>query len=299
MSSPAVASEPAVADLRRGVLLMLATTFMFVSLDAMAKYLSQTHPVLQVVWARYFFHALVLVVLLRGTLPMHVRTRKPVLQLLRSALLLATTALFFLGLRSLKLVDASSIMLAGPLLVTALSMPLLGEQVGPRRWGAVLVGFVGALVIVRPGTGMMQPAAVFPLMAVVCYAGYQIATRRLSRHDSAVTSIIWTASVGGLFTTIVLPWNWVTPDAFGWLLMVALGALGAASHYTLIRALSIAPAAFVAPFGYTNMIWSTSVGVLVFAELPDAWTLIGAAIIIASGLYVLRREHVLRTTGPA
>lgn len=294
MLNPSAAPEPTSADIRRGVLLMLATTFMFVTMDSIAKYLSQTYPVVQVVWARYFFHALVLVALLRGSLPMHLRTRKPLLQLLRSGLLLVTTVLFFLGLRSLKLVDASSIMFAGPLLVTALSMPLLGERVGPRRWTAVLVGFCGALVIVRPGSGTMQPAVVYPLLAVVCYAGYQIITRQLSRHDSAVTTIIYTASVGGLVTSAALPWFWVSPDALAWLLMAAIGVFGAAGHYMLIRALSTAPAAFVAPFGYSSLLWSTSIGFLVFAEVPDGWTLGGAAIIISSGLYVLHREQALR-----
>ena len=301
MSTPATpsklvpaAADPSATDLRRGIALMLLTTFMFVSLDVLAKYLTQSYPVVQAVWARYFFHAVLLVALLRGRLPGYLPTRKPLLQLVRSALLLATTLLFFMGLRSMKVVDASSIMFAGPLLVTALSMPLLGERVGPRRWTAVVIGFCGALVIVRPGTGMMQPAAVYPLMAVCCYALYQITTRQLARHDSSVTTLIYTAVVGGLVTTALLPWNWVTPDAFAWLLMAGLGVLGAGGHYTLIRALSHAPAAIVAPLGYTSLLWSTSLGYLVFGNLPDAWTLAGAGIIIGSGLYVLRRERVLR-----
>lgn len=297
MLKPAVGNgEVSPADLRRGVLLMLATTFMFVSLDAVAKHLTQSYPVVQVVWGRYFFHALALAVLLRQRLPVHLASARPVLQLVRSALLLVTTVLFFLGLRTLKLVDASSIMFAGPLLVTALSMPLLGERVGPRRWAAVLVGFCGALVIVRPGTGMMQASAIYPLLAVVCYAFYQIITRQLSRHDSSITTIIYTAAVGGLVTTAALPWNWVTPGVVDWLLMALIGVLGAAGHFSLIRALSAAPAALVAPFGYSSLIWSTSLGFLVFAETPDAWTLVGAGIIITSGLYVLRREQTLRET---
>ena len=290
-------ADPGAADIRRGIALMLATTCMFVSLDVLAKYVTQSYPVVQAVWARYFFHGVLLVALLRGRLPAHFRTRRPMLQLVRSALLLATTLLFFLGLRSMKVVEASSIMFAGPLLVTALSMPLLGEHVGPRRWTAVVFGFCGALVIVRPGTGMMQPAAVYPLLAVYCYALYQIATRQLARHDSSVTTLVYTAVVGGLVTTALLPWNWVTPDAFAWLLMAGLGVFGAAGHYLLIRALSCAPAAVIAPFGYSSLLWSTSLGFLVFGELPDAWTLAGAGIIIASGLYVLRRERVLREGG--
>lgn len=291
---PAPAGDLSARDLRRGIALMLLTTFMFVSLDVLAKYITQSYPVVQAVWARYFFHAVLLVVILGRRLPTYLPTRKPLLQLVRSALLLVTTLLFFLGLRSMKVVDASSIMFAGPLLVTALSMPLLGERVGPRRWSAVVVGFCGALVIVRPGTGMMQPAAVYPLLAVCCYAFYQIITRQLSRHDSSVTTLIYTAVVGGLVTSALLPWNWVTPDALTWLLMAGLGVLGAAGHYTLIRALSYAPAAVVAPLGYTSLLWSTSLGFLVFGDLPDAWTLGGAGIIIASGLYVLRRERTLR-----
>jgi drug/metabolite transporter (DMT)-like permease len=275
---------------------MVLTALLFIAVDSVAKHLTQRYSIVEVVWARFSFHALFVVILIRGKLRLHLRTRRLGLQLARSFLMLATTALFFAGLRALALVDAVSIMYAGPLMVTALSVPLLGEHVGARRWGAVLVGFCGALVIIRPGTGTMQSAALFPLLAVLAYALYQIATRRLSRHDSSVTTLLYTASVGALVSSICVPFYWVTPTLTDWGWMALLGLLGGAGHFTLIKALSLAPVSTIAPFAYTNLVWSVSIGYLAFAEVPDRWTLFGAGIIIVSALYVFQRERKLKAT---
>lgn len=272
---------------------MVLTALLFIGVDSVAKYLTQRYSIVEVVWARFSFHALFVVVLVRGNLHLHLRTQRLGLQLTRSFLMLATTALFFAGLRSLALVDATSIMYAGPLMVTALSVPLLGERVGPRRWGAVLLGFCGALVIVRPGTGAMHPAAVFPLLAVLAYALYQIATRTLSQHDSSVTTLLYTASVGAFASSLAVPFYWVTPTPADWGWMALLGMLGGAGHFTLIKALSVAPVSTIAPFAYSNLIWSVSIGYLAFTEVPDRLTLLGAAIIIGSALYVFQRERKL------
>ena len=268
--------------------------FLFVSMDTLAKYLTQTYPVLQVVWARFFFHAVWLALYLRGQLPRYLRSQRLGLQLGRGVCLVATTFLFFSAIALLPLAEASAIMLVGPLVVTALSVPLLGEHVGPRRWVSVAVGFGGALIIIRPGTEVMQWASLLPLAAACIYGLYQISTRVLSRHDPPFTTLLYTVSVGLPLTTLLLPWIWVWPDAWGWLLMACVGLLGGLSHFTLIKAFSVAPAVVVTPFSYSNMIWAISLGFVVFNELPDRWTVIGASIIAASGLYIFYREQKLK-----
>ncbi len=282
------------AQRRNSILLVLLATLLFVSLDSIAKYLTHTYPIVQVVWARYAFHALIVVLMLRSELVRHLRTHRLALQITRSFFLLGATAAFFAAVRSMKLVDASAITMAGPLLVTALSVPFLKESVGPRRWTAVAVGFLGALLIIRPGTGMMHPAAIFPVLAMVSYAFYQITTRILSRYDSATTTLIYTTVAGGAVTSAAVPFFWITPDPSGWMLMALLGFFGWAGHFSLIKALSSAPVSILAPFSYTALVWTVSLGFLIFGELPDRWTVIGALIIIGSGIYVLHRERSVR-----
>jgi drug/metabolite transporter (DMT)-like permease len=214
---------------------------------------------------------------------------------LRSALLFATTALFFIGLSKVPLADATAVMMVAPLLVTALAVPLLGERVGPRRWASVLVGFCGALIVVRPGAGMASSGALFPLAAAFAYAGYQIATRVVARSDPPLTTLLHSALVGAVIASFAVPYFWTAPDVLGWLLLAAIGLLGGLGHYALIRAFQVAPANLLAPFGYTNLVWATLFGFLLFGDLPDEATLGGAAIIIASGLYVLHRERRQRS----
>lgn len=282
----------AAVESRRGIAWMLITMLLFVTMDTVAKYLARDYPVPQVVWARFFFHALLLALLLGPRLRTTAITRRPGLQFLRSALLTVTTILFFTGLSYLPLADASALMQIGPLVVTALSMPLLAEQVGVRRWAGVVIGFVGALIIVRPGADAMQPAAFFPLAAATSYGLYQIATRMLSRTDAPLTTLFYTPAIGALAMSAVLPFFWTTPDMAGWALMALIGLIGGVSHFTLIKAFTSAPAATVAPFGYTSLIWATLYGLAIFGDFPDLWTIAGASIIAGSGLYILHREHL-------
>ena len=270
---------------------MMLTIFLFVSMDTIGKYLTEAYPVLQVTWARFFFHAFWLVLLLRWRLLAAVRTRRPVLQLSRGLLMLLANTLFIAGVSIMPLVDTNAILLLSPLVVTALSVPLLGEQVGPRRWACVVLGCVGALIVIRPGAGVAQWAALLPLGAACCFALYQIATRVLSYSDPPLTTLCYTVSVGAPVTTLAMPWVWVAPDWQGWLLMAAMGMLGGVSHFTLIKAFTAAPPAVVSPFSYTNLLWATLLGFLVFGELPDRWTVVGASLIIASGLYAFWREQ--------
>jgi len=270
---------------------MLATMGLFVSMDAIAKVLTETLPTGQIVWGRFVFHALFVVVFLNRRLVATLRAGRPGLQLLRSAFLLITTAFFFLGLKFLGLATMSAIMFVTPLMVTLLSMPILGEKVGWRRITSVLVGFAGALIIIRPGSDAVGLAALLPLAAALLNAAYHLATRVLSRTDAALTTVGYTAIVGAVMSNFALLGGWVTPDATGWVMLVGLGLIGCLGHFALIRAYSLANAAVAAPFGYTSLVWATLFGFALFGDLPDLWTVAGATVIVGSGLYILYRER--------
>ena len=296
MSTP-FPSFAGLSDSHQGILWMLFTTLVFVAMDAIAKYLSQTYPVPQITWARYTFHAVALVVLLRHRLPALMRTRRLGLQIVRSFFLFCATVLAFFALRLMPLADVVAIWSITPILVTALSVPLLSERVGPRRWAGVTAGFAGALIIIRPGLGVMQIAALLPVGAAVAIAFYHLSTRALSGTDTSLTTIVYTVSVGLVVTTGAIPFYWVTPDAPAWTLMVVLGLLGVIGHFSLIKSFEVAPAATVIPYTYTNLIWATVVGFVLFGDLPDLGTVIGAGVIVGSGLYIFHRERRRRPPG--
>ena len=268
---------------------MVGTVFCFVVMDAMAKYLMRDYSVPQVVWGRYAFHLAAIVVVLAPRRRLWFRTRRLGLQLFRSMVLLLATVLFFTALSYMPLADASALIYVSPLLVTALSVPILGERVGPRRWTAVVIGFIGTLVIVRPGAGVMHPAAFLVLGTALCFAIYQITTRVLSTTENALTTLFYTAAAGALCTTLALPFFWTPPSAFAWALMAGVGLVGAFGHFLMIQAYQRASVSGLAPYLYTQLIWAVIFGYLVFADLPDAWTIAGAAVITASGLFVFYR----------
>ncbi|NQU58391.1 MAG: DMT family transporter [Rhodospirillales bacterium] len=278
-------------DYRRGILWMLAAMMMFSGTNAFAKLLMAHYPIMQVVWARYFFQFLLLSIFIGPRLRRVMAPSKLKVQLVRSFLLLGTSVLFFFGLSQLALADISAIMFVAPILVTALSMPLLGERVGPRRWAGIIIGFLGALIIIRPGFGMMQSAALFPLGAACLYALYQISTRFIGRTDDAMTTLFYTASSGTVITTFLVSWFWEMPDATGWAMMAALGVTSNLGHFSMIKAYQSAPAATVAPFSYVNLLWATMFGFILFSDLPDLWTISGAIVIASSGLYIFHREQ--------
>ncbi len=278
-------------DSRRGILWMLAAMMMFSGTNACAKFLTGHYPVMQIVWARYFFQLLLLMIFLGPRIRQVMVTSKLNLQIVRSLILLVTSILFFFGLSRIGLADNSAIMFVAPILVTALSIPMLGEKVGPRRWAGIAIGFLGALIIIRPGSGMMQTAALFPLGAACLYALYQISTRFLGRTDNTMTTLLYTASSGTVVTTVLAPFFWQVPDVTGWIMMAALGVTSNLGHFSMIKAYETSPAATVAPFSYVNLLWATMFGFILFAELPDLWTISGAVVIAASGLYIFHREH--------
>ena len=266
----------------------------FSCLDTTGKYLNHQMATTEVVWARYFF-AFTLTMLFSNPLkhPRLMRTSRPFMQTGRSALLLLSTALNLFALRWLQLDEALSIIFATPFLVAVLCVPLLGEHVGWRRWTAIVVGFCGVLVVARPGFGGLHPAALLSLGGTVCYAFYVISTRVLSRTDSNETTQFYTNLVGAVAMTVIVPFVWTWPEnGVVAVLMVLIGALGGGGHYLLIRAHRLAPASTLAPFIYTQMVWTTTLGFLVFGDVPHRWTVVGGLIVISSGLYLLHSEAV-------
>lgn len=270
----------------------------FSCLDTTGKYLIGYMDPLQVVWARYFGAFLLALVFLNPVnTPGMMMTRRPWLQIGRSALLLLSTALNFFALRYLQLDEALSILFATPFIVAIMSGPLLGEWVGWRRWTAIGVGFFGVLLVARPGFGGLHPAALLSLGSAICYSLYSISTRFLARTDSSETTLFYTNLVGALAMLPIVAFVWTAPTSlFVIALMVLIGAFGSFGHYLLIRGHRLAPASTLAPFIYTQMVWTSTLGFLTFGDVPHYWTAVGGLIVVASGLYLLNRE---RKTGTA
>ena len=279
-----------------GIALMCGAVACFAVLDTTAKYLNLYMATLQVVWARYTGAFLFpFIVSNPWTRPGLMRTGRPVLQIARSVLLLGSTMCNFLALRYLQLDEAIAIIFSTPFFVAILSGPVLGEWVGWRRWTAICVGFIGVLVVARPGAGTFQPAALLSLAAAVFYAIYSISTRILARTDSNETTLFYSNIIGAVALLPVVPFVWTTPtDPLVIALMVATGAMGSFGHYLLIAAHRLAPAAVLSPFIYTELVLVIALGYLVFGDVPNRWTLVGSAIVVASGLYLIHRERKVR-----
>ncbi|NBJ12229.1 DMT family transporter [Microvirga arsenatis] len=277
-----------------GIALMCAALFCFSCLDATAKWLNRSVDPMVTVWARYMSAALLTFAVVNPrTQPGALRTRRLTLQLIRSFLLFASTLCNFLALQYLQLVETQSIIFATPLLVALLAGPILGERIGWQRLAAIAVGFAGILVIARPGLGTMHPAALLSLAGSVAYAFYNIVTRMLAGSDSIATTTLYSSLAGIVFVTPVLPWIWTTPSSpLVWFLLATTGFYGAFGHWLLVLAHARAPAAILAPFIYTQIVWMLVLGYLLFGDWPDPWTFVGAGIVIASGLYLLSRERM-------
>ena len=290
---------PLLADLsrsRQGILWMLLAAFLFATQDTIAKYLSIDYPTIQVLWARFIVPVLLLAVIYRRRLPRIVATQQLGLQLLRSSLFLGMLGFLFSAYRVMPLADANAILFFAPVILTALSLPVLGQYVGPRRWAAIVVGFVGALIVIRPGGDVFQTASILALAAALLAAGQHIIIPLLSRTDSAVTTFFYAPAVGACVTSAIVGFYWVAPGISGWTQFLGLGLLGCLSQYATIRAFQSAPAPTVAPFQYSMLLWITLFGFVVFGDLPDNWTIVGALIVAGSGLYILHRERLMDTT---
>jgi drug/metabolite transporter (DMT)-like permease len=291
----AVAARAGPAPEVRGILLVLFAMGCFGSMDGISKVLVHYYPAPLVLWLRHLVAVpIVLLLLGRGAGARRPFSRAPFLQLLRASILAVEMGLVLVAFRQMQLADVQAILAVGPLLITALSLPILGERVGWRRWAAVLVGFLGVLVLLRPGFTAVHPLALMVLLCAAMYAVYNVLTRLVARVDPPETSFLLQILIAAGLLTLVGPFYWVPVSAFHWLLVVGLAALGALGHYCLVRALTLAPVVLVQPFTYTLLLWAVVIGYLVFGDLPDRWTVAGALVVVGAGIYTVWREHRVR-----
>jgi drug/metabolite transporter (DMT)-like permease len=285
------------------IALTCAASCLFAFLDTGAKYLATVAhmPVLQIIWVRFMVNTLLIVVMLgpkpvRRALP----SNKLMNQLLRSFFLIGATAFNFLALQHLQLDQTATIFFLSPFIVAALAGPMLGEWIGWHRILAICVGFTGVLFVTRPGFGNIHWAVSFSLLATLSYALYILWTRYLARFDSARTTLVYTPLAGAVFVAPLAFASWRMPEGiWAWTVLLSLGLLGGLGHWLLILAHERAPAPILAPFGYINIVFMITLGLTVFGDVPNRWTLIGAAIIILSGVYLLFRERYGLGSAPA
>ena len=275
----------------KAIVLAVSATVLFGSSDTISKYLSGSLPIVEFIWIRYVLFLITAACLVRRR---SILPRNPRLQITRGLCVVGSSILFVYGVRQMTMAQATTISFLSPLLITILSIPLLGETVGPRRWAAVAVGMLGMLVVVRPGLGGFQPAALFGVASAFCWALALIITRKISNSDTPQTTVLWSAGIGTAVLSLILPFQaiWPTPKQLG--LSLVLGVLASGGQWVVILAHRIAPASLLAPFFYGQLLWVSVLGFLVFGNLPDIWTIVGATIIAASGLYTAHRERVRR-----
>jgi drug/metabolite transporter (DMT)-like permease len=282
----------------KGILICLCGMICFGWMDAASKTLSTQLAPVQILWVRYALSIpLVLLMAVPGGLRTTLRSARPKLQVARAIFIAAEMTFVVIGYQTMPLADAHAIFALTPLLVTALSVPLLGEQVGLRRWIAVGGGLVGVLIIVRPGFAEITPGMLIMLGCALMYAFYQIMTRIAGRHDAAATSMVWQTIGGTLALSLVGPFFWTDPTGEQWLLLGTLAGLGVIGHFGLVLALQFAPAVVVQPFTYTMLIWASLSGWIVFGDVPGPFVVAGAAVIVASGLYAAWRERLRTSAG--
>ena len=262
-------------------------------MDGFAKFLSDDLPILQITWARYFFTVVfTLPIMIFFFKKQLVWSDKPKLQILRGLILLSANICFFYAISIISLAKALTLAFVAPLIVTAFSPIMLGEKVGFRRWTAVVVGFVGSLVVIRPGFVELNFASLAALGTGILYGFYLIITRKLSTSDNPLLTLLMTGMVGAILVSAIIPFYWVKPSLNQWSLMAGIGVFACIGHFFLILSLKYADASKLAPLGYTEIIPNVLIGYYFFSELPDNWTYLGLFIIILSGLYISRREYL-------
>ncbi len=279
---------------RLGIPLMIATTFVFAMQDGLSRYLAAEYNVVTVLMIRYWFFALFVIALSaarKGGIRRVARTKQPVLQILRGVLLVAEIGVTVASFVLLGLIGTHAIFTAYPLMIAALSGPVLGERVGWRRWLAICIGFTGILIILRPGFAVFSPAALVPLFAALLFAIYGLLTRFVARKDSAETSFFYTGVAGAVAVTLVGPFFWDPMQGNDWWLMATLALSGAFGHFLLIKTYEVAEASTVQPFAYFQLVFVSFIGLLVFNETLDLWTVAGATVIAGAGLFTFWRER--------
>ncbi len=281
-----------------GALLTVLAMLGFASMDAIAKWLVADYAIGQMMWIRYgVFCVFAWLIVRRRGFRASFRTTRPVLQAGRALLAVVESAVFVLAFRYLPLADTHAIAATSPLIVIALGALFLGEKAGMARGLAVVAGFVGVLLIVRPGFRTLDWPLLIPVAGAILWGSYQILTRLSARSDSPDTTLVWSAFVAFAATSVMGIYEWRWPDAVSWLLLLTTGLLGALAHYGLIRALDYAEASAIQPYSYTLLVWVTVLGAIIFGDFPDGWTIAGAAIVVASGLYTW--HHDRRTAVPS
>ncbi len=281
-------------SLIKGIILMLVAVNILAVMDGLAKYLAEAgYPVIQILWARFFFNALLVLPIAawrhRGLM---LRPANPAAQVGRGLLHAFGTLLLFMAYARMPLADALAVYYAYPFVVTALAPFLLGEQTGWRRWTAVAIGFGGTLMIIRPGIDSLNSGAVLALVGSVAFAFYLILTRKLARTAPADLTLSYQSTSAAIAISLIVPFFWVTPDAFALGLFFAIGAISALGHLMIIYAFEHAPASTLAPFGYMEIATAAVVGFALFGDLPDAMTWAGIGVISASGIYIAWRERI-------
>ncbi len=274
----------------RAIGLMISAIFCFSIMDVAVKLLAPSVGVLPALWARYAGQMVLVLVLVLPRLKQIVRTRYPLLQFLRSILLMSATAFFFTGISLIPLTDAAALMSTNPVLITLGAALFLGEPLGIRRVAGIAVALVGAMIVMRPGSDVFSASALLPLAAAACYSGYALLTRRVGADEDVWTSLFYTGLVGTVLLSLAVPFQWKSPDVTGMGLMAAIALAGTIGQLALIRAFSQGEAAMLAPFSYTGLAFAAFWGFVFFAEIPDFWTIVGTFIIAGAGLYVWHRE---------
>ncbi len=279
----------------KGIFALILATLLFASQDAITKHLISTLSVVQLMFVRYFFFALfALVYAARKTRLRHAfHSYWPKLQIFRGLLIASEMALFAYSLKYLGIAEMHTIFACFPLIITVLSVPLLGERVGWRRWLAVSVGFIGTLIIIQPGSGVFSPFAMTALTCALMFAIYNVVTRKVSRQDSLETSLLYFGVVGFVVTLLAVPFFWqpMSNSEILWLLMISI--ISIFSHLLLIKSLELAPAVILQPFNYFILVWAMVIGYSFYGEVLDTTTLVGASLVIGSGVYIARREYLV------
>lgn len=280
---------------RAGIWLMIATTLVFAAQDGISRHLGTHYPVTMVVMVRFWFFALFVLALAArspGGIRAATRSNLPWVQVARGVILVAEIAVMVVAFVKLGLIEAHAVFACYPLLVAALSGPILGEKVGWRRWSAILVGCLGVIIILEPGFGVFSPWALVALLAATMFAVYGLLTRYVSRKDSASVSFFWTGTVAAVAVTPfgLLHWVWMTPTDWGW--MAVLCCTAVLGHWLLIRAFAVAEASAIQPFAYLQLVWASGIGLVVFGETLRLNVAIGAAIVVAAGVFTLWRQRV-------
>jgi drug/metabolite transporter (DMT)-like permease len=275
----------------KAIILNLSAWVMLPIMDGFAKYLSSTIPVLQITWSRYFFTVIIVLPVMLIFFRKNFKwTEEPKLQLIRGLLLFCANILFFYSISVISLAKALTLAFIAPLVVTILSPILLGEKVGIRRWVAVIAGFIGSLIVIRPGFVEVNLASIAALGTGVLYGFYLIVTRKLHNSDHPLLTLLLTGLVGAIIGSMIMPSVWVYPTITEWYMMFALGFFASIGHLFLILSLRYADASKLAPFGYFEIITNIIIGYYFFNHFPDNWTFLGLFVIISSGVYIFRRE---------